>query len=167
VPASDSTPSPPPPSDNANNGTPPPAEDAGVSPTHDASVAPDAAAPASAIQSFTLLDTSQTGAVAGTAVTGFDPIPANATISLAQVGTLSIRANLGANTVGSIGFAYNGINHTENGAPYVLCGDDGAGTITNCNLTAGKLQLTATPYSAADLGGTAGTPRTVTINITP
>jgi hypothetical protein len=149
-------------------GTPNPpasASDASVTAAPDASVAQDAG-PASAILSFTLLDASQTGLL-GVAVSGFDPIPANATISLGQVGTLSIRANVGTNTIGSIGFSYNGTNHTENAAPYVLCGDDGAGTMTNCNLAAGTLQVTATPYSAADLGGTAGIPRTVTITITP
>ena len=68
-------------------------------------------------------------------------------------------------TIGSVGFVYDATNHTENATPYTLCGDNGAGAVTNCNLAAGAHTLTATPYSAADLGGTAGTPLTITFTL--
>jgi hypothetical protein len=112
---------------------------------------------------FTLIDTNVTGIVDGSPVTGFDPLAEGATINLASVGTtLSVRANVPA--TGSVAFAVDATyTHTENATPYMLCGDDGAGTITSCAnvLTVGKHTLTATPYSAANLGGTAGTPATV------
>jgi hypothetical protein len=141
------------------------------------SAAPSDAAPADAapardaapaiIKSFTLIDTSVTGIVDGSPVAGYDPITDGSTISLATVGTqLSVRANLTA-TVGSILFAHDQTTHTENRAPYVLCGDDGAGTISNCNLAAGTYTLTATPYTDANLGGTAETPYTLTFTLVP
>jgi hypothetical protein len=126
----------------------------------------DAAAPAF---TFTLIDTAITGIVDGSPVAGFDPIADGSTITLATAGTaLSIRANLLPTGVGSVGFALDATyTHTENTTPYMLCGDNGAGTITSCAnvLVAGKHTLTATPYSAAALGGTAGTPATVTFTI--
>jgi hypothetical protein len=139
------------------------ASDAGD--TCDADDAGDSS-PATEIESVTLLDTSQTGNRQGTPVPGFDPIPANASISLGQVRTLSIRANV-SSAVGSIGFVYNGNNHTENAAPYTLCGDNGSGTVTDCHLMAGTLEVTATPFSGAARVGLAGTPATVTITIEP
>jgi hypothetical protein len=118
---------------------------------------------------FTLIDTSVTGLVDGSPVAGFDPIAEGSTITLATTGTaLSIRANLPATGVGSVGFAVDATyTHTENATPYMLCGDNGAGTITSCAnvLVAGKHSLTATPYSAAALGGTAGTPATLSFTI--
>jgi hypothetical protein len=133
-----------------------------ASSAHDATDAP--AGPA--VISMTLLDTSITNVVQGSPVTGYDPIKDGSIISLATVGTnLSVRANLNVATIGSVGFAYSATTHTENTTPYVLCGDNGAGTITNCNLTAGTYKITATPYSAANLGGTAGTPLTITFTL--
>lgn len=112
---------------------------------------------------FTLIDANVTGIVDGSPVTGFDPITEGATISLAAAGTaLSIRANIPA--TGSVAFALDAAyTHTENATPYMLCGDNGAGTITSCAnvLTVGKHTLTATPYTAANLGGTPGTPATI------
>ena len=114
---------------------------------------------------FTLIDTTITGIVQGSPVAGFDPIAEGSTINQLTAGTaLSIRANVGPTGVGSVAFALDATyTHTENTAPYVLCGDDGAGTITSCAnvLTVGKHTLTATPYSAASLGGTPGTPASV------
>jgi hypothetical protein len=125
------------------------------------------AASASLITSFTLIDTSVTGIIQGSPVPGYDPIPAGSTISLATVGTnLSVRANVNS-TVGSIQFAHDQTTHTENRTPYMLCGDDGTGTIANCNLTAGTYALTATPYTDANLGGTAETPYSLTFTLTP
>ncbi len=161
----------------ASNDTPDaavaPADDASSdagAPSTDASAAVDASNTPSgpAVISFTLLDTSVTNVVQGSPVTGQDPIKNGSTISLGTVGTaLSIRANLNVTTIGSVGFAYDGNNHTENATPYVLCGDNGTGTVNNCNLAAGTHTITATPYSAASLGGTAGTPLTITFTLTP
>jgi hypothetical protein len=121
-----------------------------------------------AVLSFTLIDTSVTNVIQGSPVAGYDPIAPNSTFSLGTVGTqLSVRANLNVTTIGSVGFVYDATNHTENATPYVLCGDDGAGTIANCNLAAGVHTITATPYELANLGGTAGVPHTVTFTITP
>jgi len=126
----------------------------------------DGAAPAF---TFTLIDTTVTGLIDGSPVASFDPIADGSTITLATVGTaLSIRANLPATGIGSVGFALDATyTHTENTTPYMLCGDNGAGTISSCAnvLVAGKHTLTATPYSAAALGGTAGTPSTVSFMI--
>jgi hypothetical protein len=150
----------------------PPVNDPDGSPTPDASAAEAATeagddATAGPITSFTLIDTSQTGVINGVAVTGYDPLRNGSTFSLGTVGTqLSIRANVNI-TIGSALFAYDQTNHTENAAPYVLCGDNGQGTISNCNLTAGPHTLTVTPYTAANLGGTALAPRTITFTITP
>jgi hypothetical protein len=138
------------------------ADDSSSGDASDASDAPSGPA----VTSFTLIDTSVTNIVQGSPVTGYDPIKDKSTISLATVGTnLSVRANLNVTTIGSVGFAYNGTNHTENTTPYMLCGDNGAGTINNCNLAAGTYTITATPYSQANLGGTAGTPLTITFTL--
>ena len=121
-----------------------------------------------AVTSFSLIDTSITNVVQGSPVSGYDPIKNGTTISLAQVGTsLSVRANLNVTTIGSVGFVYDATNHTENVTPYMLCGDNGAGVITNCNLAAGAHTITATPYSAANLAGTAGTPLTLSFTLAP
>jgi hypothetical protein len=118
--------------------------------------------------SFTLLDTSITNVVQGSPVAGFDPIANNATISTGTVGTqLSIRANTVPSPLGSVEFSLDGTTHTENSLPYTLCGDNGAGTITNCNITAASHELTGTPYSAANLGGTAGTALTIKFTVGP
>ena len=124
---------------------------------------------AASVPDFTLVDTTITTAIDGTPVTGFDPIAAGATINLAKVGSaLSIRANTVPALVGSVAFALDAsYTHTENAAPYFLCSDNGAGTITSCAsvLTLGLHTLTATPYSSASLGGDAGAPITLTFTI--
>jgi hypothetical protein len=133
----------------------------------DAAGATDALPQGLAVASFTLIDTSITGITSGAAVAGYDPIVDGSTISLAAVGVqLSVRANVGAVTPGSVGFTYNGNAHTENATPYMLCGDNGAGVITDCALTAGTYTITATPYTLAALAGTAGTPLTITFTLT-
>jgi hypothetical protein len=118
---------------------------------------------------FTLVDTAITTIIDGSPVAGFDPIAEGATINLATVGSaLSIRANTVPALVGSIAFALDATyTHTENTAPYFLCSDNGAGTVTSCAavLTVGKHTLTATPYSATALGGDAGAPISVTFTI--
>ena len=118
---------------------------------------------------FTLVDTTITTIINGSPVTGFDPIASGATINLGQVGSaLSIRANTVPALVGSVAFALDATyTHTESTAPYFLCSDNGAGVITSCAsvLTVGSHTLTATPYSAASLGGDAGAPFTVSFTI--
>lgn len=118
---------------------------------------------------FTLVDTAITTIIDGSPVAGFDPIAEGATINLATVGSaLSIRANTVPALVGSVAFALDATyTHTENTAPYTLCSDNGAGTITSCAaiLTVGKHTLTATPYSATALGGDAGAPISLTFTI--
>jgi hypothetical protein len=138
------------------------ASDAGAGETHDAGT--DALPPGLAIISFTLIDTSQNGGINGVAVPGYDPIPDKSTISLGTL-KLSVRANIGATPVGSVGFMYDALNHTENASPYMLCGDDGAGNIVDCGLLEGVHNLSATPYSAAALGGTPGTPLNITFTL--
>jgi hypothetical protein len=117
---------------------------------------------AAAVPDFTLINTTITTVIDGAPVTGFDPITEGATINLAQTGSaLSIRANTIPALVGSVAFALDATyTHTENTVPYMLCADNGAGVITSCAaiLTVGKHTLTATPYSAASLGGDAGAP---------
>jgi len=119
--------------------------------------------------SFTLLDTTITTVIDGSPVAGYDPIAQNATINLVVTGSaLSIRANPVMTPVGSIAFALDATyTHTENTAPYTLCSDNGAGTVTSCAsiLTVGKHTLTATPYSLAGAAGTAGTPATLDFTI--
>lgn len=159
-------PSPPIPAEDAGGG----GVDAGARPADagasDASDAASDAPPGLAIQSFTLLDTVVNSGQGGTAEMGYDPIKNGDVISLNTVGLhLSVRANVGQTPVGSIGFDYNGTKHTENAFPYCLCGDDGNGNITDCNLTAGQYTITATPYTEANLGGTAGTPLTITFTL--
>jgi hypothetical protein len=118
---------------------------------------------------FTLIDTNITTVIDGSPVTGYDPIAEGATINLAVTGSaLSIRANTGTAVVGSVAFALDATyTHTEETAPYMLCSDNGAGTITSCAsiLTVGKHTLTAITYSLPDLGGTPGTPMTLDFTI--
>jgi hypothetical protein len=111
----------------------------------------------SPLTTFTLLDTRVTTAVDGQAVPGWDPIPEGSTIDLSKVGgALSIRANTTPATVGSVLFVLDGVTmHTEDAVPYTECSDDGAGTIDPCTYPEGKHTLVVTPYTAADLGGTA------------
>ena len=151
-----------------------PAPDAGTSDGGDDDASSDASnasdAPiAAAVVSFTLINTAVTNVVQGSPVTGYDPLTNGTSFSLTTVGTnLSIRANLNVTTIGSVGFVYDTTtDHTENITPYMLCSDNGTGTINNCNLAVGSHTLTATPYSAANLGGTAGTPLTIDFSVTP
>jgi hypothetical protein len=121
-----------------------------------------------AVTSFTLLNTTITTVVAGSPVTGYDPIVEGAVIDLAQTGSnLSIRANTTPTIVGSVALSMDGTySRTENNWPYTLCGDDQNGTIQNCNFTPGAHTLTATPYSSSNLSGLTGKPLTLTFTVT-
>ncbi len=107
------------------------------------------------------------------AVSGFDPIPANATIDFAKIGTknLSIRANTNPANVGSVLFGLDGTTnyHTENAVPYDIAGDsakaDGSTDYAAWVPALGAHSVTATPYSASNLGGTRGTPLSVSFTV--
>ena len=76
---------------------------------------------------------------------------------------INIRANTSPATVGSVVFALSGAqsrNHTETLAPYDLFGDN-----LNWTPAVGNYTLTATPYSAAKGGGTAGTAKTIIFTV--
>ncbi len=115
--------------------------------TTDAGPGQDTGSP---LTTFTLIDTNVNTIVDGEPVSGWDPIPEDSTIDLYKVGTaLSIRANTTPPVVGHVVFVLDGTyTHTENAAPYTLCSDNGAGTITPCPFTLGAHVLVATPYSA-------------------
>jgi hypothetical protein len=115
-----------------------------------------------AVTGFTLID-----ADADVPIAGLDPIPNGAVIQRASLPTthLNVRVNTNPAAVGSVRVKLdNGTPRVESGAPYALFGDNNgnynAGTIAN-----GSHTLTATPYSAANATGTAGTPLTITFTI--
>ena len=143
--------------------------DASADASADVSQPVDAAPPSElAVESLSLLDTAVTNVVEGSPVLGYDPILAGATISLATVGTqLSMRANVGGLPVGSVDFLYDGVEHTENAAPFTLCGDNGAGVVTNCNLVAGAHTVVATAYSGPNRVGVVGKSFTLHLTLTP
>ncbi len=89
------------------------------------------------------------------------------TINLAEfpAGQLSVRANTDQG-VESVRFALdaNANFRTENSAPYVLFGDN-AGNISGGTFATGQHTLTASPFSADNAGGTAGTAQTVSFNV--
>ena len=90
------------------------------------------------------------------------------TLNLATLPTtnLSVRANTSPATVGSVRFAYDGNTNfqTESVAPYALEGDTN-GDYNPWTPALGSHTLTATPFSAASAGGTAGTPLTITFTV--
>jgi hypothetical protein len=126
--------------------------------------APPPPPPNQSVASFSLInaDTDQP-------IAGFDPIASGANINLATLPTqnLNIRANTSPSSVGSVRFGYDGnANYqTDNTAPYALGGDTG-GNYAAWTPTVATHTLTATPYAAADAGGTAGTAKTLTFKVT-
>jgi hypothetical protein len=130
--------------------------DGGAGAVVEAAPVEDTGSPAN---TFSLVNTNVTGVVYGETISGYDPITNDAVIDLNKVGkALSIRADTKPTVVGHVDFVLDGTyTHTENAAPYFLCGDNGQGTITNCiqYFTNGKHMLTITPYAlgaAADSG---------------
>ena len=97
---------------------------------------------------------------------GFDPLLDGATVNFATLPTqnLSIRAN--ATDVGSVRFDLDGVVNyqTENGAPYALAGDN-SGDYNAWTPSLGSHTVTVVPYPEANLGGTAGTPLTITFTV--
>ncbi len=105
-------------------------------------------------------------------ISGFDPMPANATINLATIGTrnLNIRANTNPQAVGSVLFGLDGnANYRlENSAPYALAGEtNNSGTVDYLpwTPTVGSHTLTATPFSGSGSSGTRGTPLTLSFSV--
>ncbi|HYG73815.1 MAG TPA: chitobiase/beta-hexosaminidase C-terminal domain-containing protein [Planctomycetota bacterium] len=115
--------------------------------------------PAQSVASFTLVN-----AETGQPISGFDPLPNNATLDLSALPTrkLNIRANTSPATVGSVGFNLDGNAnyHTENVAPYFLAGDTGSWTPA-----VGSHTLSATPYTSSSRGGTAGTTLSISFKV--
>ncbi|MGB3777281.1 MAG: malectin domain-containing carbohydrate-binding protein [Tunicatimonas sp.] len=115
---------------------------------------------AQSVQSLTLID-ADTDADIGLLVDG-------QTLNLATLPTtnLSVRANTSPSVVGSVRFSYDGNTNfqTENVAPYALKGDTN-GDYNAWTPTLGTHTLTATPYAAANAGGTAGTALTVVFSV--
>ncbi|MDQ3292231.1 MAG: hypothetical protein M3Q05_13170, partial [Bacteroidota bacterium] len=114
------------------------------------------------VSSFTLMNADNESEI--------QTINSGSTINLNTLPTknLNIRVNTTPATVGSVKMVLTGTQSntkTETGAPYALFGD------TNGNYNAwvpavGSYTLTATPYSAASGGGTAGTAKTITFTFT-
>jgi hypothetical protein len=115
------------------------------------------------ITSFSLInaDTDQV-------ISGYDQITNGATISLSALPTrnINVRANSNPGTVGSVRFGYDGNNNfqTETNTPYALASDEG-GNYYPWTPSVGSHTITATPYTAAGGGGTAGTSLTISITI--
>lgn len=120
--------------------------------------------PALAAPTFTLIDADQDQAIAG-----FDPIPAGATINLAQLPTrnLSVRANPDPGAIGSMRFVHAGIpsfTWVEDVAPYALAGDLG-GDYLPWRPSLGSHRITATPFSRPRARGSAGASGTVRFTV--
>lgn len=135
--------------------------DGGADAVVDAAPVEDTGSPAN---TFSLVNTNVNTIVYGETIYGYDPIPNDSPLDLGKVGTaLSIRANPMPQIVDHIDFVMDGTyTHTEQAAPYFLCGDNGNGTITNCSqyFTNGKHTLTITVYAlgSADAGPDGGPP---------
>lgn len=129
------------------------AGDGGADAVVDAGPVEDTGSPAN---TFSLVNTNVNTIVYGETIYGYDPIPNDSVLDLNKVGTaLSIRANPTPSIVGHVDFVLDGTyTHTEDAAPYFLCGDNGNGTITNCiqYFMNGKHMLTITPYALSDAG---------------
>ena len=127
----------------------------------------------------------QAGTSTGQAVTGFvlinadtdqviRPLVAGDTLDYQALGTsnLSIRADTSPATVGSVSFTLDGKPYrVESNAPYAIEGDVYKSNPTDYlpispALTLGGHTLQATPYSESSAAGTAGTPLTVSFNVT-
>jgi hypothetical protein len=87
------------------------------------------------------------------------------TINLADLTTRSLSINIVLSTqVGSVRLHHNGHERVENAPPYSLAGDTN-GEFHPANLSVGIHTLTVTPYSQPDLGGTPGTPTTISFSV--
>jgi len=111
------------------------------------------------VTSFTLINS-----LTGQPVAGYNPLSNGATLNLATLPSrsLTLVANTSPSVVGSVRFGVDGNSNyrTENASPYSLAGEGGVDW-----LSPGSHTVTATPYSSANAGGTAGTARTVQFTI--
>ncbi|GAB3844788.1 hypothetical protein GCM10028822_02440 [Hymenobacter terrigena] len=103
--------------------------------------------------------------------TDIQVISTGATLNLATLPTthLNIRATTNPATVGSVVFALSGTqtrSQTESVAPYALFGDNGSGKFNSWTPAVGNYTLMATPYTAGNGGGTAGTPLNISFTVT-
>ena len=115
---------------------------------------------AQSIQSLTLVNADTD--------TDIGPLEDGQTLNLAALPTtnLNVRANPGTAPVGSVRFAYDGNPNfqTESVAPYALRGDTN-GDYNSWTPTLGTHTLTATPYTASNAGGAAGSALTVVFTV--
>lgn len=140
-------------------------------------------AQAQAVTSFTLVN-AQTDTDIRTLANG-----ETIDLSALQNGQLSIRANTDPATVGSVRFNTSfkirdvqqlegetiearmnrERRRDENTFPYALFGATATAPYdyTGGELAGGEITVTATPFTATNAGGTAGTPLTITLNVTP
>ncbi|MFW5748121.1 MAG: immunoglobulin-like domain-containing protein [Chloroflexota bacterium] len=109
------------------------------------------------VESFTLID-----AATNQPVAGFDPIPQDAVINIAQLNVvdLNIRANFSGNMPSSVRFSINAVADfsTENVAPFTLGGDNNGDILPWSYTLDTPYTVTATPFTGLDAGGSAGTP---------
>jgi glucose/arabinose dehydrogenase len=119
--------------------------------------------PNQSVTSFSLIN-----ADSNQPISGFDPIASGANINLATLPTrnVNIRANTSPASVGSVRFGLDGSSNysTDNTAPYALAGDTN-GDYLPWTPTVANHTITATPYSAANATGTAGTARTLSFKV--
>ena len=119
--------------------------------------------PNQSVTSFTLINADN-----NQPVSGFDPIASGANINLATLPTrnLNIRANTSPASVGSVRFGFDATSNygTDNTGPYALAGDNG-GVYAKWTPTVATHTITATPYSAANATGTAGTAQTLSFRV--
>jgi hypothetical protein len=88
------------------------------------------------------------------------------TIDLAQGSQLNIRANADTQVVKSVKFVLdNSTTRVESSVPFSFAGDSG-GNYTAWTPAVGSHTMVVTPYTGVDNQGTAGTPLTVTFNVT-
>jgi hypothetical protein len=99
----------------------------------------------------------------------YNPLVNGTTLDLTTLPTthINVRANTTPTAVGSVRFGYD-INpnyQTENNAPYALASDND-GDYYILTPTVGSHTITATPFTSQNGFGTAGTPLSITINVT-
>jgi hypothetical protein len=124
-----------------------------------------AQAPTAGVAGLTLVD-----AATAAPISGYSPIVDGATINVASLAAqgLSITASTLPATVPSVKFVLDGsYTHTENLAPYSLCGKANPDYYNCPQLEVnGTHTLVATSYSGSNATGTAGTPYDLSFTIT-
>jgi hypothetical protein len=106
-------------------------------------------------------------------IAGYDPLPNNATLNLADLPTrnLNLRANTNPTVVGSVRFNYDGnaSYRIETQAPYAIGSDALVNNVPDYNAwtpAVGNHTLTVTPYTQGGAAGTAGTALTLAFTVT-